>query len=124
MKIAVVTDDHQTVSAHFGRAAYYEIFTVENGKITGRQTASKSNHQHASLSEFHEAGHQHNHDHNSMLEPILDCQVLITRGMGMGAYNALQNRKIEPVITDIQEIEKAVAAYLSGTLVSHPERLH
>ena len=32
MKIAVVTDDHQTISAHFGRAMYYEVFTVVDGK--------------------------------------------------------------------------------------------
>ena len=124
MKIAVVTDDHQTISAHFGRAAYYEIFTIENGKVSGRQALSKSNHQHVSPDEPHQEGHQHNHDHNTMLEPILDCQVLITRGMGMGAYNALKIRSIESLITDIREIESAVNAYLAGMLIDHPERLH
>lgn len=124
MKIAVVTDDHQTISAHFGRAAYYEIFTIENGKITGRQTVSKSNHHHVNQNEPHQESHQHNHDHNAMLEPILDCQVLIARGMGRGAYDALKIRSIDPLITDIKEIEDAVKAYLAGTLIDHTERLH
>ena len=124
MKIAVVTDDHQTISAHFGRAAYYEIFTIENGKVAGRQTMPRANHQHVGLDDPHHEGHQHNHDHNAMIEPILDCQALITRGMGNGAYNALKIRSIEPLITDIKEIEAAVSAYLAGTLIDHPERLH
>lgn len=124
MKIAVVTDDHQTISAHFGRAAYYEIFTIENGKVAGRQAVGRANHQHTNINEPHQEGHQHNHNHNAMIEPILDCKVLITRGMGNGAYNALKSRSIEPFITDIREIEAAVSAYLAGTLIDHPERLH
>jgi predicted Fe-Mo cluster-binding NifX family protein len=124
MKIAVVTDDHQTISAHFGRAAFYEVLTIENGKVTGRQSFSRSNHHHTNVDEPHEEGHQHNHDHHAMIEPILDCQVLITRGMGMGAYNALKLRSIEPLITDIGDIESAVNAYLAGALVDHLERLH
>jgi predicted Fe-Mo cluster-binding NifX family protein len=34
MKIAVVTDDHLTISAHFGRAVFYEVFTISEGKVT------------------------------------------------------------------------------------------
>ena len=41
MKIAVVTDDHRTISAHFGRAIYYEVFTISDGKMTGRETLPK-----------------------------------------------------------------------------------
>ena len=37
MKIAVVTDDHMTICAHFGRAVYYEVFTISDGKIAGRE---------------------------------------------------------------------------------------
>lgn len=124
MKIAVVTDDHQTISAHFGRAAYYEIFTLENGVITERKTLPRTNHQHLHPDQPHDEGHQHNHDHHAMLEPIRDCAVLIARGMGNGAYQALKLQKIEPFITDLVEIESALQAYQQGTLESHTERLH
>lgn len=124
MKIALVTDDHLTVSAHFGRASFYEIFTVENGIITARQTLARTNHQHLSPDQPRDEGHQHNHDHNAMLEPIQDCAALIARGMGNGAYHALKLHQIEPFITDLVEIEDAVQAYLAGALVSHTERLH
>ena len=44
MKIAVVTHDEKTISAHFGRAQYYVVFTVDDGKITGQETRPKANH--------------------------------------------------------------------------------
>ena len=112
------------ISAHFGRAAYYEVFTIENGEIVERHAVKKSNHQHVKIDEPHEQGHSHNHDHNSMMESILDCNVLITRGLGMGAYSALRIRSINPIITDISQIEDAISAYMDGTMIDHPERIH
>jgi predicted DNA-binding protein (UPF0251 family) len=41
MKIAVVTENEVTISQHFGRAPFYEVFTVENGKITGKEKRAK-----------------------------------------------------------------------------------
>ena len=126
MKIAVVTDDHQTISAHFGRAQYYEIFTIEAGKVTNRETIVRSFPQALAVDAGHEAEgeHHHQHDHNAMITPIADCQALLTRGMGRGAHLSLQEHDIQPIITDILEIQAAVDAYLAGTLNDHPERLH
>ena len=36
MKIAAVTEDNITISQHFGRAPFYVVVTVENGKIVAR----------------------------------------------------------------------------------------
>lgn len=126
MKIALVTDDHQTISAHFGRAQFYEVFTIEAGKISARETFTKDNHKVVALGEPAQShdGHQHQHDHNAMIAPIADCQALLTRGMGFGAHNSLKEHGIQPVITDIHEIEAAVNAYIAGTLTDHPEKLH
>jgi predicted Fe-Mo cluster-binding NifX family protein len=49
---------------------------------------------------------------------------LLTRGMGQGAHDNLKQAGIQPILTDIQEIEPAVKAYLAGQLLDHPERLH
>jgi len=124
MKIAAVTDDGQTISQHFGRAAYYAILTVKNGQVIERQTAEKPAHHHKNQHDPHHEGGHHNHDHDSMIDPIAECQVLLAGGMGMGAYNALQARGIQPIITDIREIDQAVSAYLAGNLVDHREKLH
>ena len=131
MKIAVVTDDSQTISAHFGRAQYYEVFTIEDSQVVNREKRPKANHSH--FSGHHERGahgEQHGTDpaseqrHSLMMEPIRDCQVVLVRGMGMGAFNKLTASGIRPVITDVSDMEAAVASYLAGTLIDHPERLH
>ncbi len=46
MKIAVITDDGNTVSQHFGRAPYYLVVTVENKQIVDRQLRDKLGHAH------------------------------------------------------------------------------
>jgi predicted Fe-Mo cluster-binding NifX family protein len=62
--------------------------------------------------------------HVSMVQPILDCKALIAGGMGAGAYASIQGAGIEPIVTDMQLIDDAVAAYIAGTLKNHPEYLH
>lgn len=132
MKIAVVTEDEKTICQHFGRAPLYMVFTVVNGKITGKEKRAKMGHnQFASQHGPHsEQGGQHGFDaasqdrHANMAEAIKDCQVLITGGMGMGAYSSLQSYHIEPIISDVQNIEEAVKLYIDGKLPNLKERLH
>jgi len=44
--------------------------------------------------------------------------------MGWGAYDSLKSRGIETVVTDVDDIEKAVNLYLQGKLPNLMERLH
>jgi predicted Fe-Mo cluster-binding NifX family protein len=132
MKIAVITDDFKTISAHFGRAQHYVVFSVEDRKITGQTTHSKANHSQFSDREgsMHQSGEGHGSNpaaesrHASMIDPISDCDVLLAGGMGQGAYNSLTMAGIHPILTDILEIDLAVKAYIDGTLIDHPEWLH
>ena len=59
-----------------------------------------------------------------MFETISDCQVLLARGMGRGAYIGLEQTGIKPVLTDIAEIDAAVTAVVNGSIQDHTERLH
>lgn len=134
MKIAFVTDDGKTISRHFGRATHYAVVTVENGQETGREMRPKLGHHHF-------AGEEHPHEHhdssqgsglepaaqdrhNRMLAAIDDCQVLVGGGMGTGAYRSMQAANIKPYITDYDQINDALQAYLDGSLVDHREKLH
>lgn len=133
MKIAVITDDGKTISKHFGRAAYYMVVTIEGGKEINRELREKPGHQ-----QFHTQGqeeHQHpegqhgfdpaSHTrHSSMAQVIADCKVLICGGMGMGAYSSLQALNIQPVVTDLDDVDGAVQAFLDGKLIDHTELLH
>jgi len=131
MKIAVITDDGKTISLHFGRAQYYLVATVENGQIVNREMRPKLGHNHFS-NEPHEHGHGHQHGsdpashdrHMQMSEAIVDCEALLCRGMGRGAYESMKVRNIRPLVTDISGIDEAVMAYVNGQIVDHVEKLH
>ena len=132
MKIAVVTDDEKTISAHFGRAQYYVVLSVEQGKLIRQETRPKANHSQFSGEHHHHGGHgdlhgmdlQSQHRHGMMIETIQDCEVLLARGMGQGAHINLKERGIKPLLTDIQDIQEAVDAYLAGKLVENLNRVH
>ena len=132
MKIAAITEDGKTISQHFGRAPYYLVLTIEDGKIVNREMREKMGHTHFAAEshseESHGAGHgmdavSHN-KHVSMAEVISDCEVLLCGGMGMGAYESMRLLKIQPIVTDLSDIDAAVQAYLDDKLIDHTEKLH
>ena len=132
IKIAAITDDGKTISQHFGRAAYYLVVTVESGQIVKRELRNKLGHaQFANQPHPEEQpGQPHGMDpsshnkHLQMAEAISDCQALLCRGMGRGAYESMKVRGIRPVVTDIAIIDDAVLAFVEGTIVDQVERLH
>lgn len=136
MKVAVITDDGKTISRHFGRAPYYMVLTIEDGQIIHREMRSKLGHgqfqgQHqAEEPHGHEHGQEHGHDaashnkHVSMAEAISDCAAIICGGMGMGAYDSMRRLKIQPVVTDMEDIEASAIAFVEGRLVDRTELLH
>lgn len=131
MKIAVISEDGTSISQHFGRAPLYVVLTVENGKILDKERRTKAGH-HTFAAHHAEVapGERHGFDagaqtrHANMMNTITDCQVLIAGGMGWGAYEGLKNLSIEPIVTDILDIDQAVKLYLEGKLENQMERLH
>jgi predicted Fe-Mo cluster-binding NifX family protein len=133
MKIAAITEDGKTISQHFGRAPYYLVATVENAKIVSREMRNKLSHAqlaggehdgHEERGQRHGYGPQADSRHGRMAESIADCEALLCRGMGRGAYESMNSRNIHTVVTDIVDIDEAVAAYVSGQIVDHVDRLH
>ncbi len=132
MKIAAITEDGKTISQHFGRAPYYLVLTIEEGKVTDREMRDKMGHSqfheeiHASESSGmgHGMGAESHNKHVDMAQAIADCKALLCGGMGMGAYESMRRLNIRPVVTDLRDIETAVQAFIDGKLVDHTELLH
>ena len=135
MKIAAVSEDGVTISQHFGRAPFYVVVTVENGQIIAHEQRDKMGHAQFAGEPHAEEAHGtdprgHGFDsaaqgrHTRMAAAIADCQVLLARGMGAGAYQSMEQANIRPVVTDIANIDEAVRAYVEGRLADHTERLH
>ena len=131
MKIAAISEDGTTISQHFGRAPLYVVITVEENKVIKKETRDKAGHH--SFAAHHadvKPGERHGYDagaqvrHANMLSTISDCQVVLAGGMGWGAYDSLKNGGIEPIATDVKNIDEAVQRYLAGNLDNLMERLH
>ena len=133
-KIAVISDDGRTVSAHFGRAPYYVVVATENGRVLGRENREKVGHHtfgedpHFHHAESPNGAHGYDQDsqdkHAQMAGNITDCQVVLAGGMGRGAFDGLQGYGLEVIITDIRDVDQAVRAYLDGTIRNLVDRLH
>ena len=132
MKIAIITDDGKTISQHFGRAQYYLVATVENGQVIDRELRDKLGHSHFANEQRdpETPGQPHGFSpasqdrHAQMAQAITDCEVLLCRGMGMGAYESMKTYGIRPIVTEIVAIDDAVKAYIDGRIVDHIDRLH
>ncbi len=108
MKIAVVTDDGATVSQHFGRARYYAVLSVEGERVASREMldrgdtllpADEGHEARQGLAEdldCHGTGTAAAAFHLRMVQPIADCQVLLSRGMSWSARECLTSAGIRP----------------------------
>jgi predicted Fe-Mo cluster-binding NifX family protein len=131
MKIAVITDDGKTISQHFGRAAFYMVLSIDEGKIVAREMRDKLGHNQFSAigpevhhHEQHGLDDASHNKHAQMAGSISDCQALLCGGMGMGAYESMRRLNIHPVVTDLLDIEAAAQAYIDGKLIDRTELLH
>jgi predicted Fe-Mo cluster-binding NifX family protein len=133
MKIAIVTDNNKTVSAHFGRAQYYLVYEIQDGKIMSKETRAKSSHSHHGVIELRsDSGHAENHHdaaaegtiHDTMLSNVRDCEAIIARGMGAGMYGSIRQLGMKPYVTSIAAADEAALAYIEGKLDNHVDRLH
>ena len=135
MKIAIISDDEQTISQHFGRAEKYIVVSCEQENIIERKSLPKldfchtskrhhGRHEHQSDPRGSGFGHRSKASHEQMFENIKDCDMLVSRGMGRGAYLDLQQLGIRPIITDIVDIDAAIQAVMDDSIIDHVEKLH
>jgi predicted Fe-Mo cluster-binding NifX family protein len=122
MKVAIVTDDGTTISSHFGRAQFYEVLTIANGVVQHQERREKRFH--GGPHGDHQSAHDDRGHHDLMVEPIRDCQIVIARGMGSGAYEHLRGANLSPILTATRTIDEAVREIIDGTMVNHIERVH
>ncbi len=112
MKIAVTSQNRKTVTGHAGKCRRFWIYDVDNCEVKGRQLIELTIEQ-----SFHER-------HGTGPHPLDDINVLITGGMGDGLQRHLKQTGILAVATGETDPERAVAAWLDGTLKELPPGQH
>lgn len=153
MKIAAVTENGKTISAHFGKAQHFLVLTIEDGQIVSQELRDKTKcGQHTQVPV---STHEHQADvaadlaarvglipvdpgaaapdapqpavpdsHQQAVNAIADCAAVLARGMGQGMHAKLEQAGIRPVLTDIALITTAATAFVEGRLRERPERVH
>lgn len=110
MKIAIPTNDKETLAARSGRAQWFLIFDIEDKKIVNT-TEESNNHEHHAHGEEH--SHNHGHSHADMIEQLKDCDLVITKKVGPHFGAELKIANIEVKICQEDKIEDVLKPYLA-----------
>jgi predicted Fe-Mo cluster-binding NifX family protein len=107
MKIAVASQNKSSITGHAGKCQKFWIYEVESSKILGKELLELSKEE-----SFHNSSPHEPH-------PLDEIQVLILGGMknGNGLIRRLERKGIEVVVTRESEPDRAVNAYLDGSIV-------
>lgn len=104
MKIAVTSQNRREITEHAGKCRKFWIYEITENKINKKTLLELPKEQ-----SFHESSPQTPH-------PLDDIQILIVGGMGPGLARRLSMKGIESIVTSEKEPDKAIAAYLDGSL--------
>ncbi len=117
MRVAVASQDGESISPHFGRCAYFIIFDAEDGTVLRKELRQNTHTSHGT-GNCHAGGHgDQPHSHAALVHTLHDCQAALCYGMGWRAANDLRQNGIRPVIVDRKRSpEEAVALYVQGKL--------
>jgi predicted Fe-Mo cluster-binding NifX family protein len=120
MKIAVASNDGNTILSHFGRARGFVIVEVEDGKLKNKRYVPNTFTGHAMG--LHHGGEHHGHE--NIIAALSDCEVIISHGMGKRLYDDLTRAGKQVYVTDETQVDKAIELYLNGKLKNVSELLH
>jgi predicted Fe-Mo cluster-binding NifX family protein len=103
MKKIAVASDHGMVTEHFGHCEAFMIFDIEDNQIISSEAIANPGHKPGFLPNFlNDKG----------------VNVIISGGMGGGAIDIFNEKKIEVIVGASGDAKAAVKAYLQGSLKS------
>jgi predicted Fe-Mo cluster-binding NifX family protein len=118
-KIAFPTDDGETISRHFGQASHFKVLTLSDGRLGPSELRDKASHRHGE-----HAAAESTHPGQQMVEVVLDCQAVISGGMGAPMLARLEAAGLKVYLTREESIAAAAQAFLAGTLQDDRELVH
>ncbi len=112
MKIAVGSDDQVHIrKGHFGDSRYFLIFET-NGKIIAGKEIIENPHS----DELEDEKVHHHGKAASIWSMLRDVEVFIGRSMGRHSVAKLIQKGVTPLLTQIENAEEAVQAYLQNRM--------
>jgi predicted Fe-Mo cluster-binding NifX family protein len=119
MKIAVATNNEKNVAGHVGQCKAFLVYEVNNDKIVKvelRKNTFTHHGQPGHKPQHHGGQGGSGHGHGRLIEGLKDCNTLIFKSGGWRMIENLQERNIQPVLTDERFADDAVNKYIKGEL--------
>ncbi len=121
MKIAIPSNNKQTICGHFGRTAGFMIYEIADNKIVNQEYRpntftghAQGKHQEHNHQQGH--GHGHGHSHSGILSALHDCEIVIAGGMGRRLLDDLTQNNKKVFVTKEANIKIAVEAFINQKL--------
>jgi predicted Fe-Mo cluster-binding NifX family protein len=128
MKVAVASDDGRVICQHFGRTKGFAVFEIEDNVVKSKEYVPNTFTAHASGNNgggngnhTHQHGPGHVHSHDSILNALQDCKAVISCGMGQRLVVDLQHAGIEPIRTNVSDVDQAIELYIQQVLKDDPQ---
>ena len=112
-----------TVSAHFGIARHYLVYSIEGEVVKGKEVRDKVGHGPGENHHRQEVGAESSF-HDTMLSSVSDCGVVISGGLGRPMFESIAAAGMKPILTRIRGADEAVKAFMDGSLDNHSELVH
>jgi predicted Fe-Mo cluster-binding NifX family protein len=109
-RIAIPSDDRQTIAPHFGRASGFLIYSYDGSALTS---------EYRPLGEVAQPGCCESGDqsrHERMVAALRDCDVIIAAGMGRGMMSALYEAGIEVALSSLTNAHHAADLLVADIL--------
>ncbi len=116
MKIAVATNNKETVAGHVGKCKAFLVYEIENEKIKRIELRENTFTNHNRDQHQHHHGYGGGHGHGRLVEGLKDCSTLIFKSGGWRMIENLQENNIHPIITDEKIADTAVEKFIKGEL--------
>jgi len=107
MKVAVPTNDKETLAERTGRAKGFLIFEIEN-KSAKEIDFRVNPHKHDD-----DESEEHDHSHAEVMEVLSDCNYIIVNKVGKHFKHDLNQTNIAVFKTRSKEIQAALDSFLS-----------
>jgi predicted Fe-Mo cluster-binding NifX family protein len=108
MKIAVTSQNRKTVTEHAGKCRKFWIYDIENQQVTGKELLELPLEQ-----SFHESAQTVG---PQAVHPLDGISLLIAASAGRGLQMRLGEKGIQVAVTTETDPDRAVTAWLNGTL--------
>jgi len=117
MKIAVTSQNRKTITGHAGKCRKFWLYEVAGQQVQDKQLIELSIAQ-----SFHEVAHSG--AAALAAHPLDGISCLIAGGLGRGLQNRLKHQGIQAIATAETDPDRAIAAWLAGTLVEIDPEAH